>query len=77
MEEMEAKEACAIRPKTKAETERCVLVLFRYVFESVWKILFKKKKISLAACPGTVAGRVSEWLAYKCVRISQPSTRSA
>ena len=62
MEEMEAKEACATKPKTKAETERCVLVLFRYVFESVWKILFKKK-ISLAACPGTVAGRVSEWLA--------------
>ena len=56
MGEMEAKEACAIRPKTKAETERCVLVLFRYVFESVWKILFKKKRfpwlLVLARWPG-------------------------
>ena len=57
---MEAKEACAIRPKTKAETERCVLVLFRYMYLKVYGRSYSKKKISLAAaCPGD-GGRESK-----------------
>ena len=67
LEEMEAKEACATRPKTKAETERCVLVLFRYVFESVWKILFKKKK-DFPGCLSWHGGRESKWVAGIQVR---------
>ena len=66
LEEMEAKEACATRPKTKAETERCVLVLFRYVFESVWKILFKKK--DFPGCLSWHGGRESKWVAGIQVR---------